>query len=77
MLIYVGGLPWELYLHGNIRISQQVFISTSSLVFIFENIIVESVNGLSLSDKTVDEVNQLLRECRHRCDLEVEFDVTG
>jgi type II secretory pathway component PulC len=36
-----------------------------------------SVNGLSLSDKTVDEVNQLLRECRHRCDLEVEFDVTG
>ncbi|CAG2239395.1 GRIP [Mytilus edulis] len=36
-----------------------------------------TVNGQSLSDKTIDEVNQLLRECRHRCDLEVEFDVTG
>ncbi|XP_063443888.1 glutamate receptor-interacting protein 2-like isoform X1 [Mytilus trossulus] len=35
-----------------------------------------TVNGQSLSDKTIDEVNQLLRECRHRCDLEVEFDVT-
>lgn len=51
LLFYVGGLPWELYLHGNIRISQQVFISTSSLVFIFENIIVESLRSTIISVK--------------------------
>ncbi|XP_050413050.1 glutamate receptor-interacting protein 1 isoform X2 [Patella vulgata] len=35
-----------------------------------------SVNGIHVADKILDEVNQLLRDCRPRCVLEIEFDVT-
>ncbi|XP_067683698.1 glutamate receptor-interacting protein 1-like isoform X1 [Haliotis asinina] len=34
-----------------------------------------TVNGVDLSDKTLEEVNQLLRDSRPRCMMEIEFDV--
>ncbi|KAL5014355.1 hypothetical protein ScPMuIL_008625 [Solemya velum] len=33
------------------------------------------VNGCDLSERTLEEVNQILRECRHQCTVEVEFDI--
>ncbi|XP_041347571.1 glutamate receptor-interacting protein 1-like [Gigantopelta aegis] len=34
-----------------------------------------TINGVDLEDKTLEEVNQLLRDSRPRCMMEIEFDV--
>lgn len=36
-----------------------------------------SVNGQELVERTLEEVNQLLRDAKPYCVLEIEFDVTG
>ena len=36
-----------------------------------------TINGVDLEDKTLEEVNQLLRDSRPRCMMEIEFDVAG
>lgn len=35
------------------------------------------VNNIDIINQSAEEVNQLIRDHRHRCDLTVEFDVAG
>lgn len=35
------------------------------------------VNDLEITNQSAEQVNQLIRDHRHRCDLTIEYDVAG
>lgn len=38
---------------------------------------VVGVNDIEITNQTAEQVNQLIRDHRHRCDLTIEYDVAG
>lgn len=38
---------------------------------------VVGVNDLEITNQSAEQVNQLIRDHRHRCDLTIEYDVAG
>lgn len=38
---------------------------------------VVGVNDIEITNQSAEQVNQLIRDHRHRCDLNIEYDVAG